>query len=107
MTVEPMLTIAPRPRAFIALPNSWTINMVPLMSTARQWSMISSVRSSQPFWSDAMSPTLLTSTSTSPASDTMRLMSSHDEMSPCTSRVCAPSASTRCAVSSAPALDER
>ena len=81
------------------------------MSTARTWSIDSSVISRHEFWPAAMSPTLLTRTSTPPTSENahsaMRLMSSHEVMSPCTMRASVPAARTRSAVRSAPAAELR
>ena len=54
-----------------------------------------------------MSPTLLTSASTSPASSAIRLISSQTEMSPWISAASAPCSRTRAAVCSAPAAELR
>ena len=64
MTVEPMFTMLPWPWSSIRAPNSWTQSIVPLMSTARTWSIDSSVMSRQDICSRATSPTLFTRTST-------------------------------------------
>ena len=67
ITVEPMLTIDPPPScSSMREPNSCVHISVPLMSTARVWSIDSSVMSRHDICSLAMSPTLLTSTSSCP-----------------------------------------
>ena len=65
--VEPMLTMLPWPCSSIRAPNSWTHSIVPLMSTARTWSIDSSVMSRHDICSRATSPTLFTRTSTPPS----------------------------------------
>jgi len=81
------------------------------MSTASTWSIASSVTSFQDAWPEAMSPTLLISTSTPPPSpnahSAIRLMSAQDVMSPCTISASAPASRTRSAVRSAPADELR
>jgi hypothetical protein len=52
-TVEPMLTIAPRPRLSMRSPFSCSISMVPLMSTASTRSITASSMSRQSIWSVA------------------------------------------------------
>ena len=93
------------------MPNSWIISIVPLMSTASVWSISSSVISRQESCSEAMSPTLLISTSRLPSSAStvaaIRLMSSQLTMSPWTSSASAPAPRTRSAVASAPADELR
>ena len=69
------------------------------MSTASTWSIASSVTSFHDAWPEAMSPTLLTSTSMPPCSSNahaaIRWMSAQEVMSPCTIDASAPASRTR------------
>ena len=79
----------PWPCSSIRAPNSWTQSIVPLMSTARTWSIDSSVMSRHDICSRATSPTLFTRTSTpssrSKAASAMALICSQSTMSACSS----------------------
>ncbi len=89
-------------------PNSCVHISVPLMSTARVWSIDSSVMSRHDICSLAMSPTLLTATSSRPkrshTASAIRLTCAQSVMSACTTNALRPSASTRAAVCRAPVL---
>ena len=112
ITVEPMLTIDPPPScSSMREPNSCVHISVPLMSTARVWSIDSSVMSRHDICSLAMSPTLLIATSSRPkrshTASAIRLICAQSVMSACTTNALRPSASTRAAVRRAPSAELR